>query len=444
MSLVVDRPPETDQSSRSEVVSGRPDAFTVLAGDLPRGRAGRFAQSIPSALEALAANKGRAVLTTLGIIIGVGAVIVMVALGQGASAQVAQRLAGLGTNVLTIQPGSSQSGGVRGGAGTLTTLTVADAEAIRREVPGVARVSPIVSGNSQVIAGNQNWQTRVQGVQPDYQQIQNWQVAQGEFIDAEDDATARNVALLGQTVARVLFPGGQTPLGQTIRIRNVPFTVVGVLASKGSTGFQDQDDLILIPFKTGQVRLFGPTALNSISIQASAAEQLEPITQRASLLLRLRHRLQPSQADDFSIRSSNDIIETAQGVSQTLTLLLGGVAGVSLIVGGIGIMNIMLVSVTERTREIGIRMALGARPADVLSQFLVEAVVLSVLGGLIGIAIGVGVALGVPRFVGWPTVLSYAAIGVAFGFSALVGVFFGFYPARKASQLDPIDALRYE
>jgi putative ABC transport system permease protein len=323
-------------------------------------------------------------------------------------------------------------------------LSAADAGAIRADVPGVARVSAVVNGNSQVIAGNQNWQTRVQGVQTDYQQIQNWQLVAGGFFDAEDDAAARNVALLGQTVARTLFPGGQSALGQVVRIRNVPFTVVGILASKGSAGFQDLDDTILVPFKTGQVRLFGPTAINSISLQAASADDLDEITERTALVLRQRHRLRPGQADDFQIRSSNDIIETATGVSQTMTLLLAGVAGVSLIVGGIGIMNIMLVSVTERTREIGIRMALGARPGDVLGQFLVEAVVLSVMGGLIGIGLGVGVALAFPQLVGWPTVLSYAAIGVAFGFSALVGVFFGFYPARKASQLDPIDALRYE
>jgi putative ABC transport system permease protein len=436
--------PSSSALRREKPVEQGRDSFAILATAPPRGGHSGLVASVPSALEALRANKGRAVLTTLGIIIGVAAVIVMVALGQGASAQVSQRLAGLGTNMLTITPGSGATGGVRAGAGTLTTLTVNDSLAIIQDVPGIAQISTVVNGNAQVIAGNQNWQTRVQGVQPAYQFIQNWQVAEGSFFTDEDDAAARNVAVLGQTVARMIFPSGQSPLGQTIRIRNVPFTVVGLLAAKGSNGFQDQDDLVFIPFRTGQVRLFGPTALNSIVVQGAEADQLDGIIQRTGQILRARHRLEPTQQDDFSVRSSNDIIETAQGVSQTLTLLLGGVAGVSLLVGGIGIMNIMLVSVTERTREIGIRMAIGARPRDVLGQFLVEAVALSVLGGLIGIAIGVGIALGVPRFVGWPTVLSYTAIAVAFGFSALVGVFFGFYPARKAASLNPIDALRYE
>jgi putative ABC transport system permease protein len=420
------------------------DAFALLASNPPRGGGGRFAMSFPSALEALGANKGRAILTTLGIIIGVAAVIVMVSLGQGASSQVSARLQGLGTNVLTVSPGSSQSGGVRGGAGTNTSLTKADERAILEEVPDISAISAVVSGNSQVIFGNQNWQTRVQGVRPEFQQIQNWQIARGGFFTAQDDAGARNVAVLGQTVARTLFPSGQDPIGQIIRIRTVPFTVVGVLATKGATGFQDQDDVIYIPFETGQVRLFGVNALNSIQVQASKAEQTDDITQGITQLLRQRHRLQSNQANDFTVRSSNDIIETAQGVTQTLTLLLSGVAAVSLIVGGIGIMNIMLVSVTERTREIGIRMAIGARPGDVLAQFLVEAIVLSVMGGLIGIALGIGVAIAVPKFVGWATVISYTSIGIAFGFAAMVGVFFGFYPARKASQLNPIDALRFD
>ncbi|MGE3911417.1 MAG: ABC transporter permease [Chloroflexota bacterium] len=411
---------------------------------MPRSHGGRFAVSLPSALEAIRANKGRALLTMLGIIIGVGSVIVMVALGQGASSQVSSQLAGLGTNVLTVMPGSSSSGGVRSGAGTVSTLTNADVQAMRDEVQGISRLSPIVQGNAQAIAGNQNWQTRIQGVSREYQQLQNWTVASGAFFTAQDEVDARNVAVIGQTVARNLFPGGQSPVGQMIRIRNAPFTVIGVLASKGASGFQDQDDVIFIPFQTGQVRLFGAVALNNVQIQVAEADQMETVTASVTRLLRSRHRLQTGQADDFSIRSSADIVATAQGVSKTLTLLLGSVAGISLIVGGIGIMNIMLVSVTERTREIGIRMAIGARPGDVLSQFLTEAILLSVLGGLIGVTLGIGIALGLPRILGWPTTLTLSPILVAFGFAALVGVFFGYYPARKASRLNPIDALRFD
>jgi putative ABC transport system permease protein len=420
------------------------DPFDILSADIPRSSGGRFAVSFPSAIEAIRANKGRALLTMLGIIIGVGSVIVMVALGQGASSQVGARLAGLGTNVLTISPGSSQSGGVRSGAGTTTTLTNADVQAIREEVTGITRLSPVVQGNAQVIAGNQNWQTRIQGVSREYQQLQNWTVSRGAFFTAQDEVDVRNVAVIGQTVARNLFPNGQDPIGQVVRVRNAPFTVIGVLATKGATGFQDQDDVIFVPFQTGQVRLFGAVALNSVQVQVTQADQMDDVTASLTRLLRTRHRLGTGQADDFSIRSSADIVETAQSVSNTLTVLLGSVAGISLIVGGIGIMNIMLVSVTERTREIGIRMAIGARPGDVLAQFLTEAIMLSVLGGLIGVTLGIGLAYGLPRLVGWPTTITLSPIIVAFGFAALVGVFFGYYPARKASRLNPIDALRFD
>jgi putative ABC transport system permease protein len=417
--------------------------FAVLAHPAPRSRGVRFVQSLPTALEALRANKGRSVLTTLGIIIGVAAVIVMVALGQGASAQVSARLQGLGTNVLTIIPGSAQSGGARTGAGSVSTLTNADVQAIQQDVPGIVRLSPIVSGNAQVVAGDQNWQTRIQAVAPDYQQIQNWQIAQGSFFSDQDNTSARNVAVLGSTVQRNLFPDGNA-VGQVIRIRNVPFTVVGVLQPKGATIGFDVDDVVLIPFRTGQVRLFGPAALNSISVQVGSADELDSALQQINGLLEQRHRIRPGQQPDFSIRNNNDIIQTVEGVSQTLTLLLAGVAAVSLVVGGIGIMNIMLVSVTERTREIGIRTAIGARPGDILAQFLVEAVMLSLLGGLIGLGLGIALALWIPSLAGWPTVLSPQAMAIAFGFAALVGIFFGFYPARRASRLDPIEALRHE
>lgn len=421
------------------------DAFALLADVPPMGANGlRIFQTIPSALAALRANKGRSVLTTLGIIIGVAAVIAIVALGEGASASVSSQLAGLGTNLLTITPGSTRSGGAAGGAGTGVTLTSADADAISQDIQGLNGVSPVVGGSAQVIYGGQNWSTRVQAVSPAYLTINDWKIGEGSAFTDSDNTSANNVAVLGQTVVTNLFPNGQSPIGQLVRIRNVPFTVVGVLASKGSNGFQDQDDTIMIPFRTGQVRLFGSTSINQIVVQVADATQIDTVNTRMEALLRQRHKLQSNQSDDFSIRNNADIISRVSSVSDTMTMLLGGVAAVSLVVGGIGIMNIMLVSVTERTREIGIRLAIGAQPRDVLFQFLVEAVVLSLLGGIIGILIGSGVALALPLVAGWTTVLPWNAIALSFCVSAAIGMFFGIYPARKASQLDPIVALRYE
>jgi putative ABC transport system permease protein len=421
------------------------DAFALLA-EVPEtgGNGLRLLQTVPSALAALRANKGRSILTTLGIIIGVAAVIAIVALGEGASASVNSQLAGLGTNLLTITPGSTRSGGAAAGAGSSVTLKAADADAIAQDMQGLSGVSPVVSGTAQIIYGNQNWSTRVQAVTPAYLSINDWTIAQGSAFTDQDNTNANNVAVLGQTVASNLFPNGQSPMGQLVRIRNVPFTVVGVLASKGSSGFGDQDDTIMIPFRTGQVRLFGANNINQIVVQVSDSSQISTVQSGMESLLRSRHQLQSSQADDFSIRNNADIISRVSSVSDTLTMLLGGVAAVSLVVGGIGIMNIMLVSVTERTREIGIRLAIGAQPRDVLFQFLVEAVVLSLLGGIIGIMIGSGVALALPLLAGWTTVLPWNAIALSFGVSAAIGMFFGIYPARKASQLDPIVALRYE
>jgi putative ABC transport system permease protein len=421
------------------------DAFALLA-EVPPGSASgfRLVQTVPSAMAALRANKGRSILTTLGIIIGVAAVIAIVALGEGASASVSSQLAGLGTNLLTIMPGSTRSGGAAGGAGSSVTLTSADADAIAQNIQGLSGVSPVVSGNAQIIYGNQNWSTRVQGVSPDYLTINDWKISQGSAFTEQDDTNANNVAVLGQTVVTNLFPTGQSPIGQLVRIRNVPFTVVGVLASKGSNGFQDQDDTIMIPFKTGQVRLFGSSNISQIVVQVADASNIDTVNTEMETLLRSRHKLQSYQSDDFSIRNNADIISRVSSVSDTMTMLLGGVAAVSLVVGGIGIMNIMLVSVTERTREIGIRLAIGAQPRDVLFQFLVEAVVLSLLGGIIGILIGCGVALVLPLVAGWTTVLPWNAVVLSFGVSAAIGMFFGIYPARKASQLDPIVALRYE
>ncbi|MBV9170550.1 MAG: ABC transporter permease [Chloroflexi bacterium] len=401
-------------------------------------------QTIPSALGALRANKGRSLLTTLGIIIGVAAVIAIVALGEGASASVSNQLSGLGTNLLTISPGSTSSGGARTGAGNATTLKAADADTIAQKVPGLSGVSPVVGGSAQVIAGNQNWSTRIQGVTPPYLTIEDWTIAQGSAFTTQDNTQSNNVAVLGTTVVSNLFPNGQSPIGQTIRIRNVPFTVIGVLQSKGSGPGGDQDDTVLVPFQTAQVRLFGSSNISQIVVQVSDATQMDSATTQIQTLLREQHRLTTRQADDFTIRNNNDIISRVSSVSTTMTMLLGGVAAVSLVVGGIGIMNIMLVSVTERTREIGIRLAIGAQPRDVLAQFLVEAVVLSVLGGVVGIMVGSGVALVLPMVAGWATVVPWNAIVLSFGVSAAIGMFFGIYPARKASQLDPIVALRYE
>ena len=419
-------------------------SFGALATRPTRNRSGfRFTQSIPSALEALKANKGRAVLTTLGIVIGVAAVISIVALGQGSQASVTSRLAGLGTNVLTLSPASARSSGIAAGAGTGSSLKLEDAEAIEN-INGVVAVSPIVQGNAQIIAGNQNWQTRVQGVRANYQQIGNWEMASGGFFTEQDDAAARNVAVIGQTVATNLFSRPESAVGQYVIVRNIPTIVVGVLAPKGSGFGGDQDDAVFVPFNMARVRLFGAASLNSISIQAQDADSMTQVTTDITNLLRQRHRLRATQANDFNIRNNNSLVETVTSVSQTMTWLLGGVAAVSLVVGGIGIMNIMLVSVTERTREIGIRMAIGARGSDILAQFLIEAVVLSMLGGIIGIVIGVGVAYGARAVAGWAISIPAWSIGLAFGFSAAVGVFFGIYPARKASRLDPIDALRYQ
>jgi putative ABC transport system permease protein len=325
----------------------------------------------------------------------------------------------------------------------MSSLKEGDAAGIAR-VAGVERLSPVVGGGAQVVAGNQNWQTRVQGVRPEYQLIQNWQVAMGGFFTDEDDGAARNVAVLGQTVAQNLFAEPSSAVGNYVRIRNVPCTVVGVLASKGSGFGGDQDDVVFIPFETAQVRLFGSTALNSIVIQATSADQMTQLTADIQALLRERHRIRSGQADDFTIRNNNDLLQTVESVTQTLTMLLAGVAAVSLVVGGIGIMNIMLVSVTERTREIGIRMAVGARGGDILAQFLIESVVLSSVGGLIGIGVGVAMAYGARAVFGWAILVPYWSMLIAFGFAAMVGIFFGIYPARKAAQLNPIDALRYE
>ncbi|MFI5267503.1 MAG: ABC transporter permease [Chloroflexota bacterium] len=404
-------------------------------------------QSLATALEALNANKLRSLLTMLGIIIGVGAVIIMISLGRGASANVAARLQGLGTNLLTITPGSARNFGVvRSGSGSAPTLNEGDAKAIQNEISGLNGVSPVLNVGVQAISASTNWSTRSQGVYPDYLNIENWQVEEGAAFTDQDEQQGRSVAVIGQVVLENLFGNGNAgsaqdsaAIGQTIRLNKVPFQVVGVLASKS----QEQDDIILVPFATAQRRLNNQTFVGQVVVQVADAKQMDAVTADISDLLRQRHRLRGPQ-DDFTVRNLNSIVQTAQGVTQTLTLLLSGVAAVSLLVGGIGIMNIMLVSVTERTREIGIRSAIGARGRDILSQFLIEAVSLSTAGGVIGILLGIGGSFAVSRLAKWSTVIAPESIVMAFAFAAAVGIFFGYYPARKASQLDPIEALRYE
>ena len=396
------------------------------------------------ALRALARNKLRAFLTMLGIIIGVGAVIAMVAIGEGAKSTIRSQISALGTNVLIILPGSNVQGGVRAGSGNVNTLVDADARAITRELRSVAYASPVLRRQEQLVAGNLNWGTLVQGVAPEFEQIRDWQIEVGRFLHEGDMDSAAKVAVIGQTVARQLF-GNDDPLDSVIRIRNIPFRVVGVLVGKGQTGQgQDQDDTVMIPYTTMQKRLMRITYLQSIVVRAVNAEKVAEAQEQITLLLRQRHRIADGREDDFTVRNLSDIAEAAQSTARVMAVLLGSVAGISLLVGGIGIMNIMLVSVTERTREIGIRMAVGARSKDIMLQFLVEAVVMAGTGGIIGILLGIGSSELLKTWAQWPTLIDPAVVAIAFLFSGAVGVFFGFYPARKAASLDPIDALRYE
>jgi putative ABC transport system permease protein len=404
----------------------------------------RYFVIVKVAFRALRRNKLRTALTMLGIIIGVGAVIAMVGIGNGAKAQVKDRIAALGQNVIQIFSGSVSRGGVRSGFGGAGTLTVEDALAMQKEVPGVVAVSPEVRSGAQVMAGNNNWSTSVMGESIDYLTIRQWDLEDGAMFSEADTRSAAKVCILGKTVADNLFPEDD-PVGKIIRIKNVPIKVLGVLKPKGASMFgSDQDDVILVPYTTGMKRFAGATMLRSILAQAATADQINEAQNGITDLLRQRHRIQAGRDDDFIIRNQQEIAETQTAAMDTMTALLAGVAIISLIVGGIGIMNIMLVSVTERTREIGIRMAVGARGRDILLQFLIEAVALSSTGGLLGIGLGIGGARILTIIKEWPTLISPDSIVIAFVFSAAVGVFFGFYPARKASQLDPIDALRYE
>ena len=393
--------------------------------------------------ESIKKNKMRTLLTMLGIVIGVGAVIIMVAVGQGAQRGIANQINALGTNLLVITAGASNTSGVSQGAQAFNRLTIDDSEKLKREGTLFAGVTPVVMTRVQVLAGGTNWRTTINGVSTDWQTVRDWQTSSGDFFTENDLRGMRKVALIGQTVADNLFPGVD-PVGSQIQIRNEPFDIVGVLAKKGQNAVgQDQDDVVIMPYTTAQTRLSGNTRIWQILVSATSQQDITAAQQEATEIMRESHKIGDGD-DDFTVRNQTEIANAAQGTTKIMTWLLASIASVSLIVGGIGIMNIMLVSVTERTREIGIRMAIGARGSDVLTQFLVESIVMSVLGGAVGLVVGIGGASLVARFTGWSTEVPVAAVALAIGFSAAVGVFFGFYPARKAAALDPIQALRYE
>jgi putative ABC transport system permease protein len=400
-----------------------------------------FANTLRVALRALRRNTMRSILTALGIIIGVGAVITMVSIGNGAKAQVEAQVASLGQNLITVFPGSFTSGGMRSGFGFSPTLTPEDMDAIAADVQDIDGISPEIRDRNQVLANGLNWSTNVNGVGPDYPYIRSWPVAQGAMFSEQEIKSLGKVAVIGKTIADQLFPN-EDPVGQTIRIRNLPFRIVGVLSPKGfSIMGSDQDDVVLVPYTSHMRRISRRTYVSQILIQASSPDKLDKVKQAVEDLLTQRRR---GREPDFTVRTQEEIAATATQTSKTMTLLLAAIAGVSLVVGGIGIMNIMLVSVTERTREIGIRLAIGAHGRDVLTQFLIEAILLSSLGGVIGVILGIASSEFVSRYNNWPVLVSPASVIVAVTFSAVVGIFFGFYPARKAAQLDPIDALRYE
>ena len=396
------------------------------------------------ALRSIVRNRMRSLLTSLGIIIGVAAVIVMVAIGEGSQARIEGQIASLGTNVLIVFPGASRMDGVSQGAGSANRLTLDDVEKLNEEGTLFAGVSPIVGSRAQVIGGGTNWNTRIYGVSTEYPQIRAWDIAAGEFFTDRDIISNAKVAVVGKTVADELFPG-QDPLGERIQIRNTPFKIVGVLSEKGQNPMgMDEDDIVLAPSTTVLNRLKGGRYIDMINVSAVSTEKMEAAEEEVIAILRDAHDLKEGEADDFRVRSQAEITEMATETTRILTILLGSIAAVSLLVGGIGIMNIMLVSVTERTREIGIRLSIGARPSDILTQFLAESVVLSVIGGILGILLALGISYALRSFAGLSIVVNPAIVLLAFSVSGAVGIFFGFYPARKAAALNPIDALRYE
>ncbi|HUU45692.1 MAG TPA: ABC transporter permease [Acidobacteriota bacterium] len=400
-------------------------------------------EGIGVAFTALNANKMRSALTMLGIIIGVAAMITMVALGTGAKRAVTSRIESLGANLLFLRAGAARSGHVHMAAGSVENLTDKDAAAIAAECPTVVAVVPEATGSAQVKYENKNWNTRIIGTTADYEWVRNMSVVNGSFFTATDDARRQRVCVIGQTLVENLFEDTD-PIGHTIKIRGINFQVTGVLAEKGAQGWRNEDDQILIPLETAMYRVMGRDNYSSITLRVAGDEFMDQATLEIESVMRRRHKLGPGQENDFSVQSMSDVASTLGETAQTFTALLASVALVSLIVGGIGIMNIMLVSVTERTREIGVRKAMGARRRDIQAQFLVESIALAVAGGLAGVALGAGAAIGLAYFYGWNTQVSIEAVLISFGFAAMVGIFFGFYPARRAARLNPIDALRYE
>jgi len=399
------------------------------------------------ALKALQRNKLRAFLTMLGIIIGVGAVIAMVAIGQGSKKSIQDQLSSMGSNMITVRPNSNQTpgGGARLDASTVQSLTLDDIKAIQSQAQYINAVSPAVQGRGQAINGALNWPTTMQGVSPDFLEIRNWPLKEGVSFSNEDVNGAAKVCLIGQTVVDNIFDPGDDPVGKTIRFNKIPFKIIGVLAEKGENAFgQDQDDILLAPYTTVQKRILAIPYIQTIYASSTSSETSEPATQELSQILRSSHRLTNTEQDDFTVRTQAELINTFSSTSELLTVLLAAIAGISLLVGGIGIMNIMYVSVTERTKEIGLRMSIGARGVDILMQFLIEATVISITGGILGVLLGLLASKLITVFLSWPTLVSESSIILSFVVCAITGIFFGYYPAQKASRLDPIEALRYE